>query len=95
MKDIIFSKKTPGLTLTNNEIKVTIKVNKSLENGEMFLKRITEKCSSQEGGLINFLCPLMKAGLALRRSVSTPLAKSVLILSGMTASASATYESIQ
>ena len=37
----------------------------------------------------------MKAGLALMRSVFTPLAKSVLISLGLAASASATYESIQ
>ena len=48
MKDIIFSKKTSGLMLKNNEIKVIIKVNKSLENREIFLKGITEKYSYQE-----------------------------------------------
>ena len=37
----------------------------------------------------------MKAGLSLIRNVLTPLAKSVLILLGLTASASATYEVIK
>ena len=80
MKAIIFSKKRSGLTLTKNETKVIIKVNKSLKNRGIFFKAITEKRGRQEGGLPNFLCQLMKAGLSLMTNVLTPLAKSVLIL---------------
>ena len=95
MKAIIFSKKRSGLTLTNNERKVIIIVYKSLKNRGIFLKAITEKRGRQEGGLLNFLCQLVKAGLSLMRNVLTPLSKSVLILLGLTASASATYEAIK
>ena len=95
MEAIIFSKKSSGLTLTKNETKVIIEVNKSLQNRGIFLKAITEKRGRKEGGLLNFLCQLVKAGLSLMRNVLTPLSKSVLILLGLTASASATYEAIK
>ena len=95
MKAIIFSEKSSRLTLTKNETKVIIEVNKSLQNRRIFLKAINEKRGHQEGGLLNFLCQLVKAGLSLMRNVLTPLSKSVLILLGLTASASATYEVIK
>ena len=95
MKAIIFSKKRPGLTLTKTKKKVIIKVNKSLKNRGIFSNAITEKCGRQEGWLHNFLCQLVKAGLSLMRNVLTPLAKSVLILLGLTASASVVYEAIK
>ena len=95
MKAIIFSKKRSELTLTKNETKVIIEVNKSLQNRGIFLKAITEKRGRKEGGLLSFLCQLVKAGLSLMRNVLTPLSKSVLILLGLTASASATYEAIK
>ena len=95
MKAIIFSKKRSELTLTKNETKVIIKVNKSLKNRGIFLKAITEKRGRQDRGLLNFLCQLMKVGLSLMRNALTPLAKSVLILLGLTASASTTYEAIK
>ena len=37
----------------------------SLENREILLKGTTKKITSQEGGFINFLRPLMRAGLPL------------------------------
>ena len=41
----------------------------------LFKKKITEKNSSEEGGLLSsFLCPLMKVGLPLMRNVLTSLA---------------------
>ena len=49
-----------GITLTDNEIKDIIKVIKSLENRE-----ISRKITSQEGGFLTFLNPLMAAGLPL------------------------------
>ena len=64
-----------GITLTNNEIKDIIKVIKSLENRGMLLKRITRKITSQEGGFLNFLRPLMTTGLPLIKNVLTPFAK--------------------
>ena len=51
----------------------------------MLLKETTTKISSQEGGFLDFLRPLMKAGLPLMKSVPTPLAKSVLIPLGFSA----------
>ena len=55
----------PGITLTSNEIKNFIKVNKRLQNREISLKRATEiKIKSQDGGFLgNVLGPLMKVGL--------------------------------
>ena len=64
-------------TLTNNEIKDIMKVIKSLENRGVSLKGTTIKITSQEGGFLNFLRPLMTAGLPLMKSVLTPIAKSV------------------
>ena len=60
-----------GPMLTNNEIKDIIKVVKSLENGGLVLKRTTRKISSQEGGFISFLRPLMTAGVPLVSLVLT------------------------
>ena len=42
---------------------------KSLENREILLKGTTAKISSQEGRFLNFLRPLMTAGLPLMKSV--------------------------
>ena len=66
-----------------------MKVIKSLENRGILLKRTTRKITNQEGRFLNFLRPLMTAGLPLMKSVLTPLAKSVLLplelLAGMPA----------
>ena len=43
------------------------------------MKGTTRKITSQEGGFLNFLRPLMTAGLPLMKSVHTRLAKSVLL----------------
>ena len=53
------------MTLTNNEIKDIIKVITTLENRDILLKEIAGKYISQEGGLLNFLGPLMRACLPL------------------------------
>ena len=68
-----------GITLTNNEVKDNAKVIRSLENG-----RTTIKTISQEGGFLNFLKPLMTAGLPLMKSVLTHLAKSVFTAAAST-----------
>ena len=52
-----------GITLTNNEMKANMKVIKSLEKRGILLKGTTTKITSQEGGFLNFLRPLMTAGL--------------------------------
>ena len=60
----------------------------SLENRESLLNRITTKITSQEGGFLNSLRPLMTAVLPLMKSVLGTLFKSVLLpfgLSGMAA----------
>ena len=77
-KDFILSEGS-GITLTNNEIKDTIKGIKSLESAGILLKGTTTKSTSQEGKFLNFLRPLMTAGIPLMKSVLTPLAKNVLI----------------
>ena len=49
----------------------------------------------KERGFLNFLRPLISAGLPLMKNVLTPLAKSILISFGLTARASATDAAIQ
>ena len=73
-----------GITLTNNLIKDIMKVIKSLEN-----RGSTRKVTSQEGGFLNFLRPLMTSGLPSMKIVLTPLAKSVLISLGLSSGVSA------
>ena len=63
------------ITLTINEIKDIIKLIRSLENRGILLKGTTRKTASQ--GFLNFLRPLMAAGLPLMKNVLTPLAKSI------------------
>ena len=74
---------TLGITLTNNKIKGMMKVIKSLENRGNLLKGTTRKITTQEGGFLNFLRPLMTAGLSLMKSVLTPVANSVLLPLGL------------
>ena len=81
--------------LTNNEIKTTIKIIRSLENRWILLKGTTKKITSHEEIFLNFLRPLMTARLPLIKNVLTPLAKSVLLSLGVTAAASATDATIQ
>ena len=83
------------ITLTNNEIKYIIKVTKSLDNRGILLKGTTRKITSQEGGFLNFLRPLMAAVLPLMKNVLTPLAKSVLIPLGLSAGMPAANAAIQ
>ena len=71
-----------------------MKVIKSLENSGVLLKETTRKITSQEGGFLNFLRPLMTAGLPSMKNLLTPLSKSVLIPLGLTAVASATDAAI-
>ena len=63
IKKRILSIKGSGITLTNNEIKDIMKVIKYLENRGILLKGTTRTITSQEGGFLNFLRPLMTAGL--------------------------------
>ena len=77
-----------NLPITDSEVthkltKDIVKVIKSLENRGILLKGSTRKITSQEGGFLNFLRPLMTAGLLLIKSVLTPLAKVVLIPLGL------------
>ena len=56
-----------GVTLANNEVKDIKKLIKSLENRGILLKGTTRKITNQEGGFLNFLKPLMTAGLPLMK----------------------------
>ena len=67
---------------------------RSLENRGILLKGTTKKISSQEKVFIFFRL-LISTGLPLMKNVLTPLVKSILILLGLTASASATDTAIQ
>ena len=66
-----------GIYLTNNEIDI-VKIIKSVENRGNLLKRNTTNITSQIGVFINFLKPLITAGLPLMRNLLTLSAKSVL-----------------
>ena len=68
-----------GITLTNNEIKGIIKAIRCLENKGILLKGTTRKITSQEGGFLDFLRPLMTTDFPLTKNLLTPLAKSVLL----------------
>ena len=72
-----------------------MKVNKSLENRGILLKRTTRKITSKEGAVLNFLRPLMTASLSLMKNILTPSAKSVLVTLESTAAASATDATIR
>ena len=56
--------KDSGTTLANNEIKGIIKTVISLQN-EFYQKGPTKKITCQKGGFLNFLRPLITAGLPL------------------------------
>ena len=94
LNKIFTSSKGSGIAQANKETKDIIKVIRSLENIGV-LRELFKKISSQKGGFLNFLRPLMSAGLPLMKNVLRPLAKSVLIPLGVTAVASATDSSIQ
>ena len=67
----------------------------SLENRRILLKGTTRKIATLKGGFLDFLRPLITAGLPLMKSVLTSLAKSVLLPFGLSAAMSATDETIQ
>ena len=72
-----------------------MKVIQPLENRGVLLKGTTRKITSQEVGFLNFLRPLMTAGLPLMKNVLTPLAKNVLLPFGLSARMSAADAAIQ
>ena len=57
------------ITLTNNEVKYITKVIKSLGIRWILLKGTTKKNTDQDEGFLNFLRPLMAAGLILMKNV--------------------------
>ena len=67
----------------------------SLGNRGILLEGTSTKITCQKGGSLNFLRPLMTAGLPLMKSVLTPLAKSILLPFGLSAAMSAIYTAIQ
>ena len=84
------------MTLTSNDLKDRRSFNRGiLLNREILLKGTPQKIISQEGGLPNFLVPLMKVALPLMKNVLTPLAKSILIPLGLTAAISVANAAIQ
>ena len=83
-----------GLGVTHKLIKDIAKVIKSLEKRGTLLKWTTRKITSQEGGFLNFLRPLMTAGSTLMKSALTPLAEIVLIPLGLWAGMSEADASI-
>ena len=87
--------KGAGITLRSNEKKDIMKVIKFVENREILLNGTNKKITSEEGGFIRLLTPLITAGFPLMKSVLTSLAKSVLLLSGLSAAMSARDAAIQ
>ena len=72
-----------------------MKAIKSLENGRILLKGATRTITGQEERFLNFLRPLMTAGLPLMKYVLIQLAKSVLLPLGVSAGMSAADAAIQ
>ena len=70
-----------------------MKIIKSIENRGISSKEIPRKVTSQEGGFLNFLRP--KADLPLMKSVFTPIAKNVLLVSRLLAGMPAADTAIQ
>ena len=89
------SSEDSGIIITSNSIKDIMKVTISLENGWILSKGTTRKSTSQEGGFLNFLKPLMTVALLLMKSALTPLAQSVLLLFGLITVMSATDPALQ
>ena len=83
------------LTLISNGMKDIMRVITSLEKRGILLKGTARKIAGQEGGLFNFLGPLMKTGLPLMKNVLTPLVKSVLIPLGLRTAISAANVAIK
>ena len=82
-------------TLIKNEIKDIIKIITFLENRGILIKETTRKITSQEEGYLNFLRPLITAGLPLMKSVVISLAKRLLLPLGLLAGVSAADAAIQ
>ena len=87
--------KDAGHTYADAVVDIIGKVIRSLENKGIFLKETTRIINSLKGRFLNFLKPLMTTGLPLMKNLLTPLTKSVLVPSGLTAAASVTGAVIQ
>ena len=83
------------MILTSNEIKDIINVIKPLENRVFLLKGATREITSEEGGFLNFLRPLVTASSPLMKSILTLFSKSFFILLGLSAEISAVVAAIQ
>ena len=81
-----------GITLTKNDTEDVIKVVRYLDNRIILLKAFTRKISTQKGGFLNFLTPLMAVCLPLMENILAPSTKVILIPLGLTAAASTTYQ---
>ena len=99
---IVPKKNLPGptffgteITLRNNKIKDIIKVIDFSEYRGILLKGTTRKITGQEGGFLNFLRPLLTAGLPLTKGVLTPIAERVLLPFVLSVAMSATDAAIQ
>ena len=73
----------------------TVKLSRSLENRGILLKGTTWENTSQEGGFLNFLRPLMTASWPLMKNAHIPLAKYVLLPVGVTAATSGSDAAIK
>ena len=72
-----------------------MKVITPLENRGILLRGTTWKVASQEGWFLNFLRPLITAGLQLMKRLLTPLTKSCLLPLELSAGMSAADAAIQ
>ena len=81
------------ITLKSSKTRDIIKVFRSLESRGILSKGTTRKIISEERGFLNFLKPLMAAGLPLSKFVL--LAKSFLVPIELAAAASAKVSVIQ
>ena len=81
--------------LINSEIKDSMKIINSVENRQILLKGTTRKITTQKGGVLNFLRPLMTVGLSLMKYVLISSAKNVLLSLGLSGGISAVDAAIQ
>ena len=72
-----------------------MKVIKSLESRGILIKVTIRNITSQKGGFLSFIRPLIAASLPLMKSKLNPLAKNILIPLGLSAGMSAADAAIQ
>ena len=95
MSKIVQSEELLPFSLNGNPFIKASKGVLSLLSSVLHKLKNMSKNNSQEGGFLNFLRPLVTAGLPLMKYVLTPLAKNMLLPLGLSAGMSAADAVIQ